>query len=405
MARSPARPWRAGAWAVWAAVAAAVVGVASAAQVQFTAYDEQPRWAVEPGVIPDYITRYAPMVHLYSEEIYLPCDVDDFIAHMFPVLDGQNITANVSFPMTRADVGRLPRDADVFLTSDSDFDVDPDWITGARNRIDVESGRCDAPAILIVYDKGDGWVDSFWFYFYSFNLGPFVMGGGPYGNHIGDWEHSILRFHNGRPHSLWMSAHGGGSGFTFEALEKAEGRPERPVIYSGRGTHANYGSTGQHSHDLPFRMLSDFTDRGPLWDPAANFLGYTYDGETPVSANAGDDQGADWLLFPGHWGDKKLPPDDPRQRYHPFEWRYIDGPTGPLFKHLDRAVVCQQPKWYNWWGGCRVRNTLEMGEGVESEGFGCAGKFDHVRPALLGRALRFLLWGGYLCGFVDWMWG
>ncbi|KAK9448243.1 uncharacterized protein V1518DRAFT_307646 [Limtongia smithiae] len=373
-----------------------------------TAAAKEPHpFAIQPGVIPDYIIKYAPTVHLYSEELYLPGDFREFITNMYPVQNGQNITSSlgITLPLDIYDIARLPREENVFLTSRTDFDVDPDWITGRGNLPDIVTGRNPAPAVLIVADKGDGWVDSFWFYFYPFNLGPFVMGGGPYGNHIGDWEHSILRFHNGLPHSLWMSAHGGGSGFTFKALEKLETNPDRPVIFSARGTHANYGSAGQHSHDLPFRMLSDFTDRGPLWDPAQNYVGYTYDGTTVYGEGDVTDINAAWLYFPGHWGDDKLPPDDPRQHFHPFEWRYIEGPTGPLWKHLDRTVVCQQPKWYNFRGTCRVRRTLEYGEGVESEGFGCAGVLDHIWPRFLARFIRLWFWGGYMCGFIDWMWG
>ncbi|KAK9476452.1 hypothetical protein V1514DRAFT_369628 [Lipomyces japonicus] len=371
------------------------------------AKDEPEDWSIKPGQIPDYVIKYAPVVHLYSEEVYLPCDVRDFVSHMYPVLNSENITdrLNIKLPMTMRDVGRLPRDADIYLTSDSDFDVDPDWVTGIGNRPSIETGLNPAPAVLIVFDKGDGWVDSFWFYFYSFNLGPFVMGGGPYGNHIGDWEHSILRFHNGQPHSLWMSAHGGGSGFTYKALEKLKTAPDRPVIFSARGTHANYGSAGQHSHDLPFRMLSDFTDRGPLWDPAQNYFAFTYDGEVVYGEGQSTEADAEWLYFPGRWGDEKLDPEDPRQHYHPFEWRYIDGPTGPLFKHLDRKTICQEPKWYNFLGTCRVRHTLEWGEGVESEGYGCAGVFDHIWPSFLGSFIRVWFWGGWTCEFIDWMWG
>ncbi|KAK9457765.1 hypothetical protein V1511DRAFT_490776 [Dipodascopsis uninucleata] len=362
-------------------------------------------WKVEPGVIPDYVLQYAPTVHLYSEEVYLPCDYRKFVNHMHPVLSGKNITDAVHTPLTIQDVGKLPIDRDIFLTANTDFDVDPDWITGVHNKPDLETGRSPAPAILIVIDKGGGWVDSFWFYFYAFNLGPFVMGSGPFGNHIGDWEHSVLRFHNGEPHSLWMSAHSGGSGFTFKALEKLESNPERPVIFSARGTHANYGTAGQHSRDLPFRMLGDFTDRGMLWDPAKNFVGYTYDGTHVYGANGLSPADSAWLYYSGHWGDKTLDPSDPRQRYHPFEWRYIDGPTGPLDKNLMRATVCQQPAWYNIFGTCRIRNTLEYGEGVESEGFGCAGVLDHIWPSFLGKIIRFLFWGGWLCDFIDRTWG
>ena len=50
-----------------------------------------------------------------------------------------------------------------------------------KNKPSLINGEIkDAPATLIVVDKGNGWVDAFWFYFYSFNLGPYVMGQGPY---------------------------------------------------------------------------------------------------------------------------------------------------------------------------------------------------------------------------------
>ena len=85
------------------------------------------------------------------------------------------------------------------MTANEDFDLDPEWITGLKNKPLLRNGEIkDAPATLIVVDKGNGWVDAFWFYFYSFNLGPFVMGSGPYGNHVGDWEHSLVRFYQGK---------------------------------------------------------------------------------------------------------------------------------------------------------------------------------------------------------------
>jgi hypothetical protein len=83
----------------------------------------------------------------------------------------------------------------------------------------VGGGRSDAPAILLVMDKGNGIVDAFWFYFYSFNLGNTVVNV-RFGNHVGDWEHCLVRFYNGKPKALFFSAHSAGEAYSYEAVEK-----------------------------------------------------------------------------------------------------------------------------------------------------------------------------------------
>lgn len=367
------------------------------------------RQSIKPGSIPSYIIDHAPVVHLYAEERYLPYSIEDYVTNMYAQDEsGKNITGQLRIQ----DLERIDSTTnEVFLTSLSDFDSDPDWITGVKNVPEIESGKIKhAPATLIVVDKGGGYVDAFWFYFYSFNLGPFVMGAGPYGNHVGDWEHSLVRFYNGKPQVVWMSAHGGGTAYNFNAMEMhTPSDTKRPVLFSARGTHANYGTVGQHSHDIPYYMLSDFTDRGPLWDPAQNYLAYTYDGQTVTFANGStpgrEERWGNWLNYLGAWGDKKLVPTDPRQKYSPFEWRYIDGPLGPLTKNLMRAGVCQRSKWWNVIGACQVRRTLKYGEGIEAEGGGCALAFDKIRPHVLSLFLRFLTWRGWGCTIADRVWG
>ena len=366
--------------------------------------------------IPDYVTKYAPVVHLYSEERYLPYGIEEYVNH-FTLTNSyhENITEVLAEgeTLTLDKLGaasKLDDQESFYLTAVDNFADDPDWITGKRHFPDLETGKmAHAPSVLIVVDKGDGIVDAFWFYFYSFNLGPFVMGGGPYGNHIGDWEHSLVRFQDGVPQIVWMSAHGGGSAYKFGAVDKLRRDKDRPVIFSARGTHANYVSVGQHSHDLPFYMLSDFTDRGPLWDPRENYLAYIYNGENVLMADGSipgrEESYGDWLAFLGHWGDQKLGPLDPRQRFHPFEWRFIDGPTGPLTKNLMRVKVCQRSKWWNIFERCRVRHKILMGEGIEAEGGGCALLFDSVKPIFLQYLIRTITWGGWGCFIADSLWG
>ncbi|KAL6235388.1 hypothetical protein BDW75DRAFT_142502 [Aspergillus navahoensis] len=202
-------------------------------------------------------------------------------------------------------------------------------------------GRSEAPAIVLVIDKGNGIVDAFWFYFYSFNLGNVVLNV-RFGNHIGDWEHCLVRFHHGKPKALFFSAHSGGEAYSYEAVEKI-GR--RPVIYSATGTHAMYATPGVHSYILPWGLLHDQTDRGPLWDPLLNSHMYTYDhiNDTLRASILSPTAPTEWFYFNGHWGDKFYPLGDHRQYRFAGQYHYVNGPLGPRFKHLNRRKVCQTP--------------------------------------------------------------
>lgn len=370
------------------------------------------------GEIPDYVIEYAPLVHLYSEEKYLPYDIKKFVTNLHMEYENGTIVAGTEKHMTikkLSEISEQQETIDMFMTSNSDFDADPDWITGIKNKPSLVNGEIkDAPAVLIVVDKGNGWVDAYWFYFYSFNLGPFVMGNGPYGNHVGDWEHSLVRFYKGEPVIVWMSAHGGGQAYYYHNLEKYESNPNHPIIFSARGTHANYVSVGQHPHDLPYAILSDFTDRGALWNPTKNYLSYTYDGNKvyPGKTNRNSHHVNrelsyhNWLKFAGHWGDRQIPDDDERQHY----WfigghRYIDGPTGPLSKNLLRIQPCERHKWWNFWAGCTIRENIKWGIGVESEGYNCGNVFINIKPVWLRKLLQRVTWGGFFCYAADLIYG
>ena len=61
--------------------------------------------------------------------------------------------------------------------------------------------------------------------------------GSRFGNHVGDWEHTMVRFIDGVPDTVYYSAHSGGAAYKYSAVEKID---VRPVSYTGVGTHANY---------------------------------------------------------------------------------------------------------------------------------------------------------------------
>lgn len=238
-------------------------------------------------------------------------------------------------------------DPDEFFFGDDDDD-DDDLEQELRKRfggqpvkLEKTGGRSNAPAVLLTVDKGNGVIDAFWFYFYSFNLGPMVLDV-RFGNHIGDWEHCLVRFHNGQPKALFFSAHSGGEAYSYEAVEKI-GR--RPVIYSAKGTHAMYATPGIHSYTLPWGLLHDQTDRGPLWDPVLNIHSYTYDfdGDALRASTASPSAPTEWFYFDGHWGDKFYPLGDSRQYRFAGQYHYVNGPLGPRWKRLGRHKVCQGP--------------------------------------------------------------
>jgi hypothetical protein len=104
-------------------------------------------------------------------------------------------------------------------------DIDENWHPELRNRRrqlmgkKVVGGRSDAPAVLVMVPKGDGVVDAFWFFFYSYNLGNAVFNI-RFGNHVGDWEHTVVRFQHGEPKAVFFSEHNFGEAYTYDAIEK-----------------------------------------------------------------------------------------------------------------------------------------------------------------------------------------
>lgn len=104
-----------------------------------------------------------------------------------------------------------------------------------------------------------------------------------------------------------------------------------------------YATPGIHEYILPWGLLHDQTDRGPLWDPVLNSHTYTYDylNDTLRASVLSPDSPTGWFHFNGHWGDKFYPLGDTRQYRFAGQYHYVNGPLGPKFKNLHRRKVCQ----------------------------------------------------------------
>lgn len=106
-----------------------------------------------------------------------------------------------------------------------------------------------------------------------------------------------------------------------------------------------YATAGVHEYILPWGLLHDVTDRGPLWDPVLNTHAYTYDfdHDNLRASTFSPTSPTEWFYFRGHWGDKFYPLSDARQYRFAGQYHYVNGPLGPRFKHLNRNKMCQGP--------------------------------------------------------------
>jgi hypothetical protein len=242
--------------------------------------------------IPKYVLDHAPYIHLFSGEEFWPGDMAEHLIHTTPHLNYTPLQASSDHPnltnlnelnswgrfvylqsddnvedrpkwlggetnipsvpddsdpenwkdwVDRAD-GSYREDADGeeedwFSVGDGDTEVDEQDSTGrparpkrpARRNLGKKlvGGRSDAPAVLIVTEKPDGVVDAFYFFFYSYNLGNKVFNI-RFGNHVGDWEHTAVRFQHGEPKAVYFSEHNFGEAYTWDAVEKIGNRVSIP---------------------------------------------------------------------------------------------------------------------------------------------------------------------------------
>ncbi|KAL3426070.1 vacuolar protein sorting-associated protein 62 [Phlyctema vagabunda] len=297
--------------------------------------------------IPSYVLEYAPVVWLDEAERYFPSDIAAQLENTHPDVNFSIITEAPS-PLTLENLDALNDFGDngtnVYLTSTIDVTTNPTWLEGI---VPDSTGKTNGATscIIITTDHGAGLVDAFYMYFYAYNQGNTVLGK-ELGDHIGDWEHNMVRFQDGVPKAIWYSQHSSGQAFTYSATEKVG---IRPVSYSARGSHANYATAGSHDHTLPdfhgpIGLLLDYTSQGTLWDPTLEAYFYTYDPATDSFASSGSvasPLGA--ILYKGRWGDEEYPQSDPRQGEPFFGFtKFVGGPTGPRDKRLNRKNVCPE---------------------------------------------------------------
>jgi hypothetical protein len=139
---------------------------------------------------------------------------------------------------------------DVYLTSKDDITTNPQWLKG--NRPDGYGKTEGNTAAVIVNDKGDGNVDAFYMFFYTYNWGGEVLGLSSlnFGNHVGDWEHVMIRFKDGQPQAVWYSQHANGQAFKYSVRRS-------PMISTVPGQKTEYNRP-MYCVPLGNTLYSDF---------------------------------------------------------------------------------------------------------------------------------------------------
>ncbi|KAL8728867.1 MAG: hypothetical protein Q9166_005107 [cf. Caloplaca sp. 2 TL-2023] len=287
--------------------------------------------------VPPYVLDYAPKVWIQSQDPYFPSDIGAQLAHTKPQVNF-NVVNGAPNPLTLDNLASLNDlgGANVYLTSVDDITKNPSWLKGVKPDGNGKTNGAISCAV-IVNDHGSGNVDAYYMYFYAYNQGNTVFGQ-EIGDHVGDWEHNMIRFKNSIPQAICQ--HSYGEAFTYSAVEK---QGQRPVAYSAKGTHATTHDHTIPGFNLPEGPIEDYCDQGNLWDPLASAYFYSYDaGSDSFQAYDGASP-TNWLQYLGRWGDQQYPDSDPRQRKIfgiSATAKYTNGPTGPRDKSLNRPDIC-----------------------------------------------------------------
>lgn len=176
------------------------------------------------NAVPSYVLDYAPMVYLYTSDPYRPSDIGNQLVHTTPELNFTSMK-DVPSPMTLDNLNDLNNlDGDngtyVYLTSKDNVADNPAWLNGVKPNSKGKTSGASSCAIIVT-DHGGGMVDAFYMYFYAFNFGGVYLGQ-TFGDHVGDWEHNMVRFQDGKPQAVWYSQHDNGEAFEYDILEKYE---------------------------------------------------------------------------------------------------------------------------------------------------------------------------------------
>jgi hypothetical protein len=209
---------------------------------------------------------FAPNVYMHSNEEFMPSDAEYHLS---------NTTVQNNYMVTALNCAICTNHPFLYGKNPSTTTVPMYAVIHTKN----------SPAQTTDgIDSGDKVVDIIYWMFYPYNRGkyvdPILWDKTWYGNHVGDWEHLTVRFVNGRPYRVYLSAHGDGGTYAFGdknlLTQMGSAGQFRTVAYSAQGSHALYPNQGGHVYKnikvpligVSVIKLTDYTNQGVLWQGA-----------------------------------------------------------------------------------------------------------------------------------------
>ncbi len=251
-------PW----WAHSLATLAALVlinvvglGIAAGFFVDFAhehgalAADVPRQSAVAPGEAREIAERFAPVIRLDSNELFVPIPNEAYVGQtQLKEEEGKFTKLLDAVPS----LPRLPTTAGICLLR-----------SGCQYFLDVRGAEPDPPKqsqrlygeiekhLLLKgakptvyyhvtrYDDLDHYAVQYWFlYLFNYRLNE----------HESDWEQVTVRLDEDKqPVAAFYSAHAGGHVRPWTKVERVG---DHPVVYPGRGSHANYFERGRHKVEI-----------------------------------------------------------------------------------------------------------------------------------------------------------
>jgi hypothetical protein len=188
--------------------------------------------------VPSFAIDYAPLVYLFAGENYNPADIGAQLPPNTTPKINFTTVSNAPDPLTLNNLARLPSSVSLSSVGDfTNFSSQPSFLHGVKPESSGQTGDAVSCAI-IVNDHASSTdpalrnvTDVFYMYFYAFDYGGDYFGFNV-GNHVGDWEHTMVRFVNATPSAMWFSQHSNGEAFTYQAVEKGKDGKRVRLLFS-----------------------------------------------------------------------------------------------------------------------------------------------------------------------------
>ncbi|KAJ3208097.1 Vacuolar protein sorting-associated protein 62 [Dinochytrium kinnereticum] len=260
-------------------------------------------------------------IRRFPDEQYFSTSVDYFLSRVYMQDGNGNRAPNQPSPLSTSNLNYLRGgDDNQFLWVDGNVKADPSlpaetrWLNGNRNMEGV-------PMYTFVVPKANGVVD---LHFQPYNLGKSTPLG-RVGNHVGDWEHVIVRTQYGNPISIDYPTHSGDGVRVVPANDRrVKWVGTHPVVYTALGSHGSWPEAKKNVYKtvvLVYDLTDETGDNGPQWQTWNNVKSIMY-------RSGGNYPGEDaWLNYRGRFGNKGV--DDCWHQKLTGTCLLGDGPRGP----------------------------------------------------------------------------